>query len=107
MLKQELAKGSSFRLLVEALIFTLSDFGPPGLCNCDNRGVTLDSGVLSSMTQLPVMELRFGDSASQHSWLEYKLGPLNCSGKKGFYPTEIEVSEMIFKSAFKETDTKL
>ena len=66
----------------------------------------MDSGILSSMTQIPVSELRFGDSASPSSWLEYKLGPLKCEGKEGFYPSEIRESTMTFKMAFHPTSNR-
>jgi len=29
-----------------------NDFGPAGLCNCDNRSISSDSGILTSMAQV-------------------------------------------------------
>ena len=80
-----------------------SDFGPGGLCNCDNRGISSDSGILTSMSQLPVMELNYGDSEYRHSWIEYDLGPLRCYGKDYFYPSEISASTMNFKAAYEQS----
>ena len=47
--------------------------------------------------KLPVMQLNYGDSLGAQSWIEYSLGPLKCSGKKYFYPSEIKTASFTFK----------
>ena len=43
------------------------------------------------------MQLNYGDSEYSHSWIEYDLGPLKCSGKEYFYPSEIKAASFKFK----------
>ena len=43
------------------------------------------------------MQLNYGDSEYSHSWIEYDLGPLKCSGKEYFYPSEIKSASFKFK----------
>ena len=58
-------------------------------CNCDTYKMNVDdSGILSSTTKLPVMQLHYGGSVSKISRIIYKLDPLICSGKSGNYPSE-------------------
>ena len=56
-------------------------------------------GILTSMEQLPVMELAFGDSARRYSFIYYELGDFKCYGKKNMYPSEILVNDFAFKAA--------
>ena len=56
------------------------------------------------MSQLPVMQLNYGDSHLSHSWIKYELGPFVCSGKDYFYPSEIKSTNFEFKAAFKTSD---
>ena len=56
------------------------------------------------MSQLPVMQLNYGDSENSHSWIKYELGPFVCSGKDYFYPSEIKATNFEFKAAFKTSD---
>ena len=43
------------------------------------------------------MQLNYGDSEYSHSWIEYDLGPMKCSGKAYFYPSEIKAASFKFK----------
>ena len=66
-----------------------------GECNCDARlDVNIDEGVLTSMDQLPVTQLNYGDSQARYSWIYYSLGQLRCYGKSKPYPNEEEITEM-------------
>ena len=66
-----------------------------GECNCDARlDVNIDEGVLTSMNQLPVTQLNYGDSQARYSWINYELGQLRCYGKSRPYPNEEEIIEM-------------
>jgi len=59
------------------------------LCNCDSRAESMiDSGVITSKSQLPITKLLYGDSEKRYSYIKYSLGPLICSGKNGIYPSE-------------------
>lgn len=59
------------------------------VCNCDDLdSQNEDLGFLNNMEQIPVSELRYGDSLGRYSWIEYKLGPLVCSGQGAIYPSE-------------------
>ena len=40
----------------------------------------IDIGTLTSMKQLPVMQLNYGGSFTSLSSIEFDLGPLRCSG---------------------------
>ena len=46
----------------------------------------MDQGYLSQKAALPVMQLSYGGSYSQHSSIQYILGPLVCRGK---FPSEM------------------
>ena len=52
------------------------------VCNCDNNDNTWreDSGVLTNKTNLPVTEMRFGETGHSSESLMYQLGPLKCKG---------------------------
>ena len=65
-------------------------FEKPTLCNCDARGFNLtDEGTLSS-DQLPIYGVQFGGSFTPFSNVKFNIGPLICSGKNGYYPSEAE-----------------
>ena len=52
------------------------------ICNCDTMfSRSMDHGYLSQKEALPVMQLSYGGSYSQHSSIQYILGPLVCRGK--------------------------
>ena len=76
------------------------------ICNCDDRGVAggsrVDSGVLSSRSQLPVLSLNYGDSAQSRSWIQYSLGNLECRGKGKYYPSEMKI-----RTQFEEFEQKM
>ena len=46
-----------------------------------------DKGALTAKEALPVMKLGYGGAYSQHSSINYILGPLICSGKIVFQPS--------------------
>ena len=63
-------------------------------CNCDTYlSNAIDHGVLNSTVKLPVMKLHYGGSITPFSSISYRLGPLVCSGKKTFYPSEFALEE--------------
>ena len=65
-------------------------FEKPTLCNCDARSFNLtDEGTLSS-DLLPIYALQYGGSVTPYSLIKFSIGPLICSGKQGFYPSEAE-----------------
>ena len=41
----------------------------------------IDIGILTSMKQLPVMQLNYGGAFITVSSIKYDLGPLKCTGK--------------------------
>jgi len=76
-----------------ALSESCKTFEKPTLCNCDARGFNLtDEGILSS-DQLPIYGLQFGGSHTPYSSVNFDIGPLICSGKTGFYPSEADKLE--------------
>jgi len=78
----------------------VSSHGYPTKCNCDSLDEgNVDEGLLTSMEQLPVMELAYGDSARRYSFIYYELGNFKCYGKKNMYPSEILVNDFAFKAA--------
>ena len=77
------------------------------LCNCDDMEEQSDHGILSNKKQLPVTSLNFGDSAGRYNWIEYRLGPLRCSGKSGLYPSELGSSLLRFKYYHQGSDPNL
>jgi hypothetical protein len=61
-------------------------------CNCDSRSIDMiDEGVLTSLAQLPVQKLHYGDSKQRFQWIQYTLGQFQCSGKNQHYPNEEKV----------------
>ena len=40
----------------------------------------MDEGTITSMKQLPVMQLNYGGSFTTYSLIEFNLGPMRCSG---------------------------
>lgn len=50
----------------------------------------IDDGILTNSDQLPVIQLNYGGGGDRNSWIIYKLGSLECAGKGGEYPSEIE-----------------
>ena len=51
------------------------DFDADRECNCDdNRAGLIDYGVLTSKSQLPVMQLNYGGSSLPFSYINYELG---------------------------------
>jgi len=78
----------------------ISSHGYQTKCNCDSLDEgNVDEGLLTSMEQLPVMELAFGDSSRRYSFIYYELGNFKCFGKKNMYPSEILVNDFAFKAA--------
>ena len=76
-----------------ALSETCKIFQKPTICNCDAKGMNLtDVGILSSEL-LPVYGLRYGGFYTPFSSVRFNIGPLICSGKEGFYPSEAEDME--------------
>ena len=66
-----------------------------GECNCDARlDVNIDEGVFTSMDQLPVTKLNYGDSQARYSWIYYTLGQLRCHGKSKPYPNQEQITEI-------------
>ena len=60
-------------------------------CHCDTYAVnTIDIGILTSTTKLPVTKLHYGGSMNSWSKITYQLGALICSGKASYYPSEQE-----------------
>jgi len=61
------------------------------ICNCDSFGQGVeDRGVLTNKNQLPVKSLSYGDDVGTLSFIRFKLGFLECSGKEVgvVYPAE-------------------
>ena len=58
-------------------------------CNCDTYSMnSVDAGVLTSTSKLPVIKLNYGGSVNLLSKIHYKLDALICSGKSSHYPSE-------------------
>ena len=58
-------------------------------CNCNSfLPNSHDRGIISSVTKLPISKLNYGVSISSYSSIHFKLGPMICSGKSTFYPSE-------------------
>ena len=58
-------------------------------CNCNSfLPNSHDRGIISSVTKLPITKLNYGGSISSYSSIHFKLGPMICSGKSTFYPSE-------------------
>ena len=70
------------------------------LCNCDDRDVNNDVGILSSRDQLPVTQMAYGDSDHRYSFIHYALGDLVCYGKRGLYPSEAGDTDFMFKASY-------
>lgn len=84
-----------------ALSASCTTFDRPTSCNCDARGFnSTDEGILSS-ENLPVYAIALGGSYTPYSSIKFNVGPLVCTGKRGFYPSELtkeglnELSEQI------------
>ena len=74
---------------MESELNCTSNHGTDHLCNCDDSNDNdIDLGTLRGFDQLPVMGLFYGDSESRHSWLQYDLGRLHCSGQKAPFPSQ-------------------
>ena len=43
--------------------------------------------------KLPIMKLHYGGSISPISSINIHLGPMECTGKKSFYPSELASAE--------------
>ena len=53
------------------------------VCNCDSTLQNMiDIGTLTSMKQLPVMQLSYGGAFTTISSIQFDLGPLRCSGMR-------------------------
>ena len=48
-----------------------------------------DTGILSS-DKLPIYALKYGGSLTPYSSIDYNIGSLVCSGKKGIFPSETD-----------------
>ena len=59
----------------------------------------IDEGRLSSLSQLPVKTLNYGASEGRLSWILYRLGYLECTGKASGakYPSEVDDTDYFFK----------
>ena len=63
-------------------------------CNCNSfLPNSSDRGVIYSLAKLPIMKLNYGGSISPYSFINFKLGPMVCSGKSTFYPSEMAEAE--------------
>ena len=52
------------------------------ICNCDTVfQKSVDEGYLTRKEALPVMKLSYGGAYTQHSSIQYILGPLICEGQ--------------------------
>ena len=81
---------------MESELNCTSNHGTDHLCNCDDSNDNdIDLGTLRGFDQLPVMGLFYGDSESRHSWLQYDLGRLHCSGQKAPFPSQSVFMEQI------------
>ena len=75
-------------------------YNDKNLCNCDDRDINNDVGILSSRDQLPVTQLAYGDSDHRYSFIHYALGDLVCYGKRGLYPSEAGDTDFMFKASY-------
>lgn len=51
-------------------------------CNCDSKNHDVeDAGILTSLEELPVQQLFYGNDYYPESWIQYNLGKFQCSGK--------------------------
>lgn len=41
----------------------------------------IDDGKLTSLSQLPVQTLHYGDSYERFQWIQFELGEFQCTGK--------------------------
>ena len=63
-------------------------------CNCNSfLPNSSDRGIIYSLSKLPIMNLNYGGSISPYSFINFKLGPMVCSGKSTFYPSETADAE--------------
>ena len=63
-------------------------------CNCNSfLPNSSDRGIIYSLSKLPIMKLNYGGSISPYSLINFRLGPLICSGKSTFYPSEMAEAE--------------
>jgi len=77
-----------------------STYGYLTKCNCDSLDEgNVDRGTITSMTQLPIKQLAFGDSGRRYSWVYYKIENFICKGKGGMYPSEVIINDFSFKTA--------
>ena len=66
------------------------------LCNCDGFGTNVvDRGQIISMHKLPVTSLNYGTSIPIGN-INYYLGPMICSGKRGIFPSEQDEADKQF-----------
>merc|ERR1712184_177450 len=70
--------------------------GISSLCNCDAGQSNVDVGLLTSLDQLPVMKLNYKSSSGMFSWIAYRIGNLECTGKRNvtIYPSEVNKNKM-------------
>merc|ERR1712184_183967 len=70
--------------------------GISSLCNCDAGQSNVDVGLLTSLDQLPVMELNYRATSGMFSWIAYRIGNLECSGKRNgkIYPSEVNKNKI-------------
>ena len=54
--------------------------------------------------KLPIMKLHYGGSISPISSINIHLGPMKCTGKKAYYPSELAAAE---RRLLKTNATKL
>ena len=85
-------------------------FGKPNACNCDapNTFNQTDTGILTSMDKLPIFAVSYGGSLTPYSSINYNIGPLVCSGKKGVFPSEADdIEKERIKSRLRNLENEL
>ena len=61
-----------------------------------------------SSDQLPIYGLYYGGSHTPYSFINYNVGPLICSGKNGFYPSEADdIAKETFNSRLDELKNEM
>jgi len=58
-----------------------------------------DNGILTSLDQLPVIELAYGGGRGRYDLISFQLGPFVCEGKDPteLYPSEKAETDYYFK----------
>ena len=70
------------------------------ICNCDTGlPKSVDEGFLTSKEALPVMKLSYGGAYSEHSSIQYILGPLICTGRVKTYVTYQSILTLVLRES--------